>query len=54
MKQTEGNARRSERVLAGLSKVIVPYTFRKSSLAKGLLTREPHRKKCPFVFLRII
>lgn len=48
MKRDGGNVRRSERTLADLHREVVPYTFRKSSLAKWFLTREPYRKKMPF------
>jgi len=49
--KTDGGNARSEGTFADLCKEIVPDTFRKSSLAKEPLPREPYRKKHPFFFL---
>lgn len=47
MKTDWGNAM-SKRAFANLCEEIVPDTFRKSSLAKEPLPREPCRKNTPF------
>ena len=46
--KTDGGLARNERAFADLCKEIVPDTFRKSSLAKEPLPREPYRKNTPF------
>ena len=46
--KTDGGNSRSEGAFADSCKDIVPDTFRKSSLAKEPLPREPYRKNTPF------